>query len=301
MIARDAHTTATPADTAQPLAPVRLGVIDYLNVRPVYDAILRREPSGEGAGIETVRGVPAEMNRAMADGAVDISNVSSYAYGCHVADWLLIPRLSVAAHGRVESVLLFSWEADWRALDGQSIALTAASATSVELVRLLCERRHGIQPRYVTTTTTTPDLDRMLGEHSAALLIGDRALVERHARRIVAGRGQPYCFDLAAEWQAWTGLPFVFAVWAARADRVDAIRASGVVPLLRDAKARGLAWLNTIAAEYAARLGLPRAVCANYLRLLDYEFTPRDQRGLRAFLELAIPGFVWSSVRWYEE
>jgi chorismate dehydratase len=279
-------------------APARLGVIDYLNVRPVYDAILRREPTSDNVAIQTVSGVPAEMNQALLDGTVDLSNVSSYAFGQHAAEWLLLPRLSVAAHGRVESVLLFSWQADWRALDGQTIALTDASATSVELVRLLCERRYGIQPRYATMTA---DLDRMLGEHAAALIIGDRALVERHARRDVAGHGQPYCFDLAAEWQSWTGLPFVFAVWAARADRADAIRASGVVPLLRESKARGLARLDAIAAEYAARLSLSRAICHDYLRLLDYDLSPRDQAGLCAFLELAIPGFAWSNARWFEE
>ncbi len=59
----------------------------------------------------------------------------------------------------------------------------------------------------------------MLAEHDAALLIGDVALVEGQIRREVAGRGKPYVFDLATEWRAWTGLPFVFAVWAARADR----------------------------------------------------------------------------------
>lgn len=299
MILRDptAPTQNHAGDASQTTMPVRLGVIDYLNVRPVYDWILRRDTPGDD-DIQTVSGVPAEMNQALLDGTVDISNVSSYAYGCHAADWLLIPRLSVAAHGRVDSVLLFSWEADWRALDDQPVALTSASATSIELVRLLCEQRYGVHPQFAVSAA---DLDGMLATHTAALVIGDRALVERHAHRDIAGRGQPYCFDLAAEWRDWTGLPFVFAVWAARADRVAAIRASGVVELLRASKARGLARLDAIAAEYAQRLGLAQATCADYLRLLDYDLSAHDLEGLRAFLELATPGFAWSSVRCYEE
>jgi chorismate dehydratase len=278
--------------------PVRLGVIDYLNVVPVYDWLLRCERDTGGLpGIETVAGVPAEMNRALLAGAIDISNVSSVALGAHIQDWLLVPRLSVAAHGRVESVLLFSWHQDWRRLDGASIALTSHSATSGELVRLLAERHYGAQPSY---TVESPDLDAMLARHDAALLIGDIALKEGHARRVVAVRGRPYVFDLAAEWEAWTGLPFVFSVWAVRADRAEAVRRCGAVELLRASKEHGLADLERLADEAAARLDLPRAVCASYLRLLDYDLSERDMQGLRTFLELAVPGFRWSDVRFVE-
>ena len=195
-------------------------------------------------------------------------------------------------------MLLFSWRADWRELDGGSIALTDHSATSVELTRLLVERRYGARPRYVTAP---PDLDAMLAEHDAALLIGDIALREGWLRREIAGRGRPYVFDLAAEWQAWTGLPFVFSIWAARADRIEAVRAAGVARLLRESTARGLADLPRLAADASARLGLPEAVCADYLRLLDYHLTDRELEGLRFFLEMAVPDFSWASVRLLDE
>lgn len=294
------NTSLSHAETLDTKAAdlVRLGVIDYLNVVPVYDWLLRREREAVGLpGVETVAGVPAEMNRALLAGEIDVSNVSSVAFGVHASDWLLVPRLSVAAHGRVESVLLFSWHEDWRQLDGRSIALTNHSATSVELVRLLAEQRYGAHPSYVAET---PDLDAMLAQHEAALLIGDIALKEWHARRSVADRGQPYVFDLAAEWEAWTELPFVFSVWAARADRAEAIRQSSVIELLRTSKERGLADLERLADEAALRLDLPREVCARYLRLLDYELSERDMQGLRTFLEMAVPGFLASDVRMVE-
>lgn len=289
-IARD----STLAQTGSRVA--RLGVIDYLNVVPVYDWLLRRlREDGGVPGIETVAGVPAEMNRALIAGEIDISNVSSFAFGSHAEDWLLLPGLSVAAHGRVDSVLLFSWHEDWRRLNGAAVALTPHSATSVQLVRLLCERRYGIQPRFVTVTE--PTLDRMLAQAEAALLIGDTALIEGHLRRNVTSRGTPAVFDLAAEWEAWTGLPFVFAVWAARADRLAEIRDSGVIDLLRVSKAHGLRSLPALAGDAARRLDLPRDVCERYLRLLDYDLTERDLQGLKLFLEMAIPGFTWSAIR----
>ncbi len=290
---------AEPGALARARRPVRLGVIDYLNVAPVYAGIVRElGAEGEAAPISTLAGVPAQMNAALAAGTVDISNVSSHAFGLHAREWLLIPRLSVAAHGRVDSVMLFSWCDDLRALDGRSVALTDQSATSIELVKALAAQRYRIAPTYAVAPG---DLDAMLAAHDAALLIGDRALVERHARRVVAGRAVPHVFDLAAEWAAWTGLPFVFAVWAARAERVEALHRSGVVERLRASKTWGLAHLDEIAAPYADRLGLPAATCAEYLRLLDYELGPHDLVGLRTFLELSVPRFAWSDVRLYED
>ena len=280
------------ADGDQRQQFVRLGVIDYLNVAPVYDA-MRRDASLL-PGVELVAGVPSAMNAALLAGEIDLSNVSSVAFGQHADEWLLVPGFSVAAQEKVESVLLFSWHADWRALDGGSIALSSDSATSVALVRLLAEERYGAHPHYVTAA---PNLDAMLAEHDAALLIGDVALVEGQIRREIAGRGKPYVFDLATEWRAWTGLPFVFAVWAARADRAREIAASGVIEALRESKRRGLSDLERIAAEAAERLDLPEDVCLRYLRLLDYDLGARDLEGLRRFLELAVPGFHWSDVR----
>lgn len=288
---------ATSTSGGQTL-PVRLGVIDYLNVVPVYDWLLRQMSASGVPGIETAAGTPAQMNRALLAGDIDISNVSSVAFGEHADEWLLVPHLSVAAHGKVESVLLFSWQDDWRALDGRDIALTDHSATSVALVKLLAEQRYAIQPRY---TTQPSNLDAMLAEHDAALLIGDMALREGHLRRTIANRGQPHIFDLASEWQAWTGLPFCFSVWAARADRAEAIAASEVVALLHTSRERGIADMERLAHEAAARLDLPLEVCAHYLRLLDYDLGPRDLDGLRRFLELSVPDFRWSAVRFVGE
>jgi chorismate dehydratase len=292
--------TSGPADapTEAHVGAVDLGVIDYLNVRPVYDWLLTRQASGDPLpGLRTHVGVPAEMNRALAAGAIDCSNVSSFAFGAHAGDWVLLPGLSVAAHGKVESVLLFSWHEDWRTLDAKSIAVSSHSATSVELVRVLCERRYGARPRF---DPMPPDLAAMLRHHDAALIIGDLALVEYHRRRSLPGRGQPFAFDLAAEWRDWTGLPFVFAVWAARADRLERVRASGVVELLHASTRHGLERLERIAAEYAPRLDLPAATCLEYLRLLDYRLTEQELLGLRTFLELALPAFSWQQVQLLE-
>ena len=55
-----------------------------------------------------------------------------------------------------------------------------------------------------------PDIEKMLAEHDAGLLIGDPALKIDRARY--------HTLDLAEEWIRHTGKPFVFAFWAVRED-----------------------------------------------------------------------------------
>jgi chorismate dehydratase len=118
------------------------------------------------------------------------------------------------------------------------------------------------------------------------LVIGDAALM-------LASRGR-YAFqaDLGAEWRAWTGLPFVFAVWAARREAPqDAVRA--VHARLLEAREWGLAHLDLLADQAWATTGIDRATCRSYLGDLDYGFSYRHLAGLTDFFRrLAHEGLV---------
>jgi len=97
-------------------------------------------------------------------------------------------------------------------LDGRRVALGSTSRTSVRLARLLLEERYGVRPDYYSCP---PDLGDMMREADAAVLIGDAAL---RASLFDGPRLGLQVHDLGAMWKEWTGLPFVFAVWAARRD-----------------------------------------------------------------------------------
>jgi len=253
--------------------PVRLGVIDYLNVAPVYDAL--RQESSLLPGAELVAGVPSAMNAALLAGEIDLSNVSSVAFGQHADEWLLVPGLSVAAQEKVESVLLFSWHEDWRALDGGSIALSSDSATSAALVRLLSEERYGARPQYVTMA---PDLDAMLERADAALIIGDVALFLDHEAAGVTK------IDLGDEWTLATGLPFVYALWAGWPGAV----APEDVAALLDARDSGVQHVDAIAAAHAPDDPARQAVISRYLRdNIRYRLGAREEEGLKAFYRYA--------------
>jgi len=265
-----------------------LGTIDYLNTQPIEYHLGCYLPD-----LPRVRGVPTAVNQALLAGDVAIAPISSYEFARHADKLLLVPGLSIASFGAVNSVLLFSWRPDPRELDGAPVALTNHSATSNTLLRVLCEHHYQVTPEW---RIMPQDLDTMLAECEGALLIGDRALFEGVLRRHIGRRGLPYCFDLGDEWLKLTGLPFTFAVWAARADCTDEIRAAGVVEALDAALADGLRSIDDIALAYAPRLGLPAGVCAKYLRSLRYTLDASDQEGLRVFLRYALPGFAWEQV-----
>ena len=98
--------------------------------------------------------------------------------------------------------------------------------------------------------------------------------------------------DLGAEWQAWTGLPFVFAVWAARREAgLEAVQA--VHRRLLESRAWGLAHLDELAAAAARATGVAERVCRAYLGDLDYALSYRHLAGLTDFFRrLAQEGLV---------
>lgn len=272
---------------------LRLGIIDYLNCQPINWNIRARLPE-----IEFVHGVPTALNQALLDGSVAVAPISAYEYARHADELLVVSGLSIATLGAVNSVNVFSWQPDPREWDAQPIALTTHSATSVNLLRVLCEQHYAVAPRW---QPMQPDLDTMLEHNAAALMIGDKALIEATVRRHIGRRGLPYLFDLGDEWLKTTGLPFTFAVWCVRRDRAEEVHAAGIIPALHESKAEGMRYIDTIAQQYAPRLGLPAGVCAKYLRDLRFDLKANDVAGLRSFLTWALPTFRWEQVEWFDE
>jgi chorismate dehydratase len=118
------------------------------------------------------------------------------------------------------------------------------------------------------------------------LVIGDAALL------LAAERRYPVRADLGEEWKTWTGLPFVFAAWAARRDAgTSGVRA--VHQALMESRAWGLAHLDELAREAQRRTGVSEQTCREYLGELDYALSYRHLAGLTDFFRrLAQDGLV---------
>ena len=169
----------------------------------------------------------------------------------------------------------------------RTLALDEGSRTSAALARVLLALRHGSEPETVPLPLdpTENGLTDRRGASAVAnsradaiLLIGDRAMFP-------VGEEFLCEWDLGAEWNAWTGLPFVFALWAGRPGRGNAVLAE-TLSAARDAGLRDLA---AIAGHEAEVLGLPRSLAENYLKHhLHFILGPAERQGLRLFSRLAV-------------
>lgn len=246
---------------------LRLGRVRYINCEPVYYGL---EQGVIAADCDILDGTPAELNGLLRAGDLDVSVISAMEAALQPAAYRLLPHLAIACDGPVESVLLACLR-PVEELDGLPVSLTRHSLTSVYLVKLLLEKAYHVRPRFVGD-----------GEAAAArLVIGDEAL------RL--GPGCPHPLDLGKAWHSLTGLPFVFAVWAVRAEvwasRPDEVRR--LHQALLQSKAYSLAHPDAVLTLAAARVGMPPEACRQYLReRLCFDLGPRYLTGLRTFLQM---------------
>src|SRR6266568_995322 len=164
---------------------IRLGRISYMNMAPAFYRV--------EAEYEEIQGVPTELNRALIDGEIDVAPISSIEYARNADTLRLLPRLCVSSEGAVESIQLVS---KLPLEQVRVVAVTSESATSVVLTKVLLPEAEHVP----------------LGEEAdATLLIGDAALKS-------AFEDPTPHHDLGRLWLERTGLPMVFAVWAAPED-----------------------------------------------------------------------------------
>jgi chorismate dehydratase len=232
---------------------------------------------------------PARCATLLAEGRADVALIPVIEYQ-RIQGLKILPGVAVAAKQKVRSVLL----AARRPLaEVRQVTLDTSSRTSQTLIRIILAKQYGIQPKF---TERTPNdaayCENMLEASDAALVIGDPAL------RLAASAEQlgVQIYDLADEWRALTGLPFVFAVWAIRAGAVCAPRS-----LVHDfiaAKEEGLTKLEELATSYAATLQLPRTEMLDYLReSVNYELDEENIAGLRQYFELAYESDLIPEIR----
>jgi chorismate dehydratase len=264
-------------------SPPRLGRIPWINCYPIYGAIDRGLVRVDA---QLVTGTAAELNDLLAAGELDLSVVSAVEYARNAAEYHLLPDLAVSCDGAVRSVALFS-RRPVHDLDRATVLRSSSSRTSVLLLDLLCRHRWRVRPRFATVRAEPSDLDLLAGyPHEAVLVIGDAALL------LAARDRYPYMVDLGLAWKEWTGLPFVFAVWAAR--RATDHRAVQLVHEgLLESRAWGLEHLEELAAAASGATGIPAAVTRAYLGDLDYALSYRHLAGLTDFFRrLAQDGLV---------
>jgi chorismate dehydratase len=272
----------------------RLGIIKYTNTAPLIHSLERELQTLD---IEYLRDVPTGINAALLDGRVDLANISAFEFIQNADRLRALPDFSISVLGPVYSVNLFH-TVPWAELAGRTIATTTHSATSVKLLETLL-KLDGIDAKLQRVDSL--DVDALLDAYPAVLLIGDAALewwyrvcgpisettqMHRLPHQGKLGVKPVTVTDLAMNWYTHTGKPFVFAVWASRADNPPPFE---LVLGMRRARRHGIGHLFEVAAFEADRLKLPERIVQHYLWNFRYHLEAPDRAGLEEFARLASP------------
>lgn len=245
--------------------PIRIGAVNYLNTKPLICDLEELAPDAE-----LILDLPSRLADRLAAGSLDVALIPVIEY-FRAGTYSVVPGISIASRGPVLSVTLFSRK-PWT--DIRRVALDIGSRTSAALTQIILRHRYAVPAEVVSLPIdrAAEDVDT-----DAVLLIGDRAMQS-------CLPGFPFAFDLGQEWTDWTGLPFVYAIWAVR----PGVDLGGVAEALAEAKRRGLTRVGHIAHDEAPRLGLDAGFCRRYLaNIIHFDLGPREQAGLHHYYMLA--------------
>lgn len=245
---------------------LRIIAVSYLNTKPlVYGLEQGMLPSNYELSFE----IPSQCAQAIEEGIGQIGLIPSLEYQ-RIPDLTGVPDIGIAAQGAVQTVLLVS-EVPISLL--QTVILDYSSRTSNALVQILLTGKY---KRFPTFYLGKPGYEGKIRGRQGGLIIGDRAFLYRQQF--------PYVYDLALEWQEWTGLPFVFAFWAARPSCLQ----EDLIRIFHQSLEVGLEHIPEIAHEWAQLHGGQPEVYESYLTsAIIYKLGPKEYEGLQRFFMLA--------------
>ena len=170
---------------------LRAPAVTFLNARPLTAGLV------DSPRIDLVLAEPAICASMLEAGDVDLALLPVGALPGR--DWEVVPGIAIGADGPVETVVLAGEEPPeaW-----EEVFLDTASRTSHVLAKIVLDEM-GVRPRY-TLMPAVEGLARAKGT-KGALVIGDRGFDVR----------ANHVLDLGREWTRLTGLPMIFALWAA--------------------------------------------------------------------------------------
>jgi chorismate dehydratase len=268
--------------------PLRIAAIDYLNPAPLMWDFEHAPRQAELAARYSIhRTTPANCARELADGTADIGLIPAAAYALH-PELAIIPGCAIASLERVRSILLVV-RAGGGVESVRTVAADTSSRTSLAYAEIMfCKYwKPGAAVQFLQHA---PDLDLMLANADAALLIGDPALLalEDEAARLASSGERLQYLDLAHEWRERTGLAWVSAFWAVRPEALSGASASEVVEDFRRSRDAGLAHIDDLVAEWSPRIAIPARTIKTYLtENIHYLLDDACLAGLRGFYQAA--------------
>ncbi|MFO7566607.1 MAG: cyclic dehypoxanthinyl futalosine synthase [Enhygromyxa sp.] len=262
---------------------LRVSAVSFLNARPLYHTLIdpKHTPRHDDGTpmFEVVEALPSDCAAALAAGECDLGLVPVASYVDH-PHWEVVPGIGIGCRGAVETVVVVAQ----RPIEQlETLYLDGASRSSALLLRLLLHEK-GLSPKLVRVEHGRGEALVLDSNGKAgALIIGDAAFGLRERFE--------HSWDLGEQWFALTGLPMVFAFWAAR----PGVLTPAHVEALQRARDRSLGkYAEAIAKHYrdellgsgaAPETVLPEARYASYLRkTIRYHLETQQREGLVEYL-----------------
>ena len=239
----------------------RLAASTYLNSAPLIWSFLHGSKRGT---VDFIDAVPARCAQLVSQNEVDAALVPVIEYQ-RIPGGALVPDVCVGSQTEVLSVVLVSKNTQLENIS--TVALDESSRTSATLVKVIFREFLDREPQW---TTQSPNLDEMLEQNDAALIIGDPGMTfPRTGLKI---------WDMASVWRNYTGLGFVFAMWMVRDDAGNVDFAG--------ARDEGVTRIDEIVEAYKDKI--PDMDLRRYLtENIVYRIDDSMQRGLQLYFELA--------------
>lgn len=240
------------------LEKIKVGIVNYLNTRPLVYGIENSPVMNE---IIFTGNYPAKLAQQLITGEIDLGLVP-IAVIPGLREHFINTDYCIGTEGEVASVCLFT---DVPLEEAETVLMDYQSRTSVALAKLLLKEYWKLTPEIVPTQN---DYRPLITGRTAGLVIGDRALEQRHKNK--------YIYDLGTAWKDHTGLPFVFAAWVST-KKLD----PGFVAAFNEANRFGLTKIDTVVQEYNYDIF---DLDLYYKKHISYNLNADKRKGLDLFL-----------------
>jgi chorismate dehydratase len=240
---------------------VKVSVVSYLNSKPFIYGLENDRIIDE---IDLQLDIPAICAQKLTDGTVDLGLIP-VAEIPKLKKSYIISDYCIGAEGKVASVMLYS-EVPLKEI--RNVLLDHQSRTSVTLVRVLAKHFWKIDPEW---NKAEENYESNISGTTAAVIIGDRTFG-------LEGKYK-HTYDLAEEWQKFTGLPFVFACWVANKELPEAFIRS-----FNNALRSGLEKRPELIKQIKESNIYPTDVETYLMKSISYELGPDKKKGLELFL-----------------
>ena len=274
------------------MTKLRISIVQYLNTAPLVWGFTNGSQQGK---YDLSFTVPSQCSEDLRAGRADVAIIPAIEYQ-RIDNLVMLPNMAIASKKQVRSLLIISEKPIEQV---KRLALDCSSRSTQALTRILCADKWKIAPEFFEAT---PDLEEMLEQADAALLIGDPALrislgIEKDS--YAGAEGETICpgatlgitssellyvYDVVSEWRGLTELPAVLAFWAARRD----VATPEVTADFLASRDFGLSHIPEISYDASLELELPTQAIETYLRRnIDFSLDSENRRGLDLYYQHA--------------